>query len=213
MSKFVMKTIDRELCGVIIWQREDEFLALSHIVKIINNERAKNGLAYVNIVHFFQTQNVKDFITELDKEIGKPCYIRATKSSTGWIHPFLAIKILTHYNPKLEIQVYKWLWDYLIDNRHRTIKSNIAMRGALYTYATQKDRISFSKNIKALQQRIKEIIGVEDWNKATNEQLVMRNESQMMIAEVAITTHNSQFGAKVGLEYLKRKMQEYNEKQ
>lgn len=189
----VMESIDRELCGRIVRQRtKDGFMRLWDIEAIGKLYRLENGLPELSLKDYVNSQNVKEFLAELEKEIGSNPYIKSTKSNSGWIHPFFAIKMLTHFNPRFEVQVYKWLWDYLIQSRIDSGDSYVKMCGSLYAYTTQK--VKFQQSIKALSKNIRNHFGVIDWNKATQEQLKLRDELQTNIADFAKTLQNAYQG-------------------
>lgn len=200
----VMESIDRELCGRIVRQRtQDGFFALNDIVSIGNLFRAESGKVMVNFSRFLLLDNVKEFLGELEKEIGTNPYIRGYKNRTGWVHPYFAIKILLWFNPKFEIQVYQWLFDYLIDNRIKGGDSYNVMCGVLFKYADNK--ALFHKNIKKVANSIKEILKVNDWNRATSEQLKERDCLQNYITDATRTLKNSTEGFKFGVKmYLSR---------
>lgn len=200
----IVETIDRELLGRIVKQRtKDGFMSLWDIESVGNLYRVNNGLPMINFKDYIYSKNVKEFLEELEREIGTKPYIKSTKGNSGWVHPFFAIKILTHFNPKFEVQVYKWLFDHLIDNRIRGGDSYNVMCGVLFKYADNKT--IFYKNIKKVANSIKEILKVNDWNRATSEQLKERDCLQNYITDATRTLKNSTEGFKFGVKmYLSR---------
>lgn len=202
----IMESIDRDLCGVIVKQRtKDKFFCLGDVMKIINLDKIKNGYPTIDFYDFLRVENVKSFIEELEKDIKTTCYIKATKSSRGWIHPFLALKFLTYYNPKLEIQIYKWLMDYLIDNRISSSDSYNKMCGVLFKYA--KNKAKFPMAIKNLANTIKDLIIGKDkeWNKATEDELKHRDELHNLIADLTASLGDCNQGIKLGIKVYKDK--------
>lgn len=194
----ILETIDRELCGRIIKQRtKDGFMSLWDIESVGNYYRISNNMPPINFKDWLGTQNVREFLAELEKEIGQSPYIKSTKNNSGWVHPFFAIKILTHFNPKFEIQVYKWLFDYLIDNRINGGDSYNVMCGVLFKYATNKT--NFHKSIKQVANIIKDTLKVTDWNKATSYQLKERDILQNYITDATRTLKDSTQGFKLGI--------------
>ena len=203
----VMETTDRELEGHIVRQRtKDEFMALNDVLAIGDTIRIKEGKRPINFPNYLLQEGVKDFLKELETEIGKPVYIRGTKSHTGWIHPFFAIKILLHFNPKFEIKVYKWLMDYLIDTRIRGGDTYNNMCGVMFQYTTK--QATFSKSIKALAKLIKDLVGVEEWNTATKEQLELRERLMNYIINATRTLKDSKLGVHMGVEMFKSSLQD-----
>lgn len=200
----IMESVDRELCGRIIPQRtKDGYFALNNCIAIINAERLNQNKPLVSFWHFLQSENVSDFVAELEKETGQQSYYKATKSSSGWVHPFLALKFLTHYNPKLEIQIYKWLLDYLIDNRISSGDSFNKMSGVLFKHSVNKAK--FPKNIQIVASEIKKMIGVDDWNRATENQLKRRDELQNLIADLTTSLGDCRQGITLAYKVYKDK--------
>lgn len=194
----VLETIDRELCGRIVRQRtRDGFMALWDIEAIGKLYRLNNSLPEINYKDWVSSANVKEFLAELEKEIGTKPYIKSTKGNSGWAHPFFAIKILTHFNPKFEVQVYKWLFDCLIENRIKGGDSYRIMCGVLFDYS--KDKTNFHKTIRGIAQVIKDKLYVENWNNATQLQLQKRDILQNYITDATRTLKDSVLGFKLGI--------------
>lgn len=194
----IMESVDRELCGRIIKQRtKDGFMRLWDIEAIGKLYRLQNNLPEINYKDWIASANVKEFLTELELEIGTKPYIKSTKANSGWVHPFFAIKILTHFNPRFEVQVYKWLWDYLIQSRIKSSDSYTIMSGVLYKYS--KSKTEFPKGLKMLADRIKRTIGAECWNEATQEQLQRRDELQTYIADFTRTFKDTKQGVRMAV--------------
>lgn len=198
-TNVVMESIDREIDGLIIKQRtKDEFFNLTNVLFLCDKWRNEQGLNRFLFDQYLLSDNVKAFLAELEREIGVKPYIKATKSSAGWIHPFFAIKILLHCNPVFEVKVYKWLWDYLIKNRISSGDSYKRMCGALFQYSSNK-RLN-DKAIILLANKIKATIGCDDWNKATQEQLEKRDYLQNIIADFTSTLKDSKRGVEYGFQ-------------
>jgi len=197
-SNHVMETIERELNGVIIRQRTcDSFYSLRSILYVVSKWRYENKInKEFDFQHYLLTQNVKSFLAELEAHTGQKPYISATKKTEGWVHPFFALKILTHNNPKFEIAVYDWLFDSLIENRISSGDSYTRMAGVLFKYAENKAK--FPSNISIVAKQIKDLLCVNDWNKATQEQLKKRDYIHNMIADLAQTLQNSTQGVSLG---------------
>lgn len=203
-TNVIMESLDRRLGEYIIRQRtKDGYFALGDIMKVINMKRLSEDKEAIISAKFFQNENFKEFIAELEADIGSKSYIKATKSSTGWVHPYLAIKILTHYNPRLEIQVYKWLFDYLIENRITSSDSYTRMCGILFKYTTR--QVEFRNDVKKLAGIIKNKIGVDDWNKASKEELEKRDYIQNMIGDLTQTLADCKLGVRLAFNAYDRK--------
>lgn len=201
----IMDTADREFLGSNIRQRTDTYFLLSDLEIAGNKQRQLEGRKVVSINEYFRINSNKDFIAELERKIGKPAKISGRgRNSKTWIHPFLFIDIALWYSPKIKIEVYEWLYDYLIKYRVASGDSYTKMCGVLWEYASRKDL--FQKNIKNLANVIKQECGVVDWNTATQEQLKDREYLHNMIADLAETLQNSHLGANLAIKAYRKKI-------
>lgn len=195
----VMESIDRELEGVIVRQRtKDNYFNLNDILCLVDSERIKQRLSRINFDKFLLTDNVKAFLIALETEIGSKPYIRGAKNRDGWVHPYFALKILTYHNPQFEVKVYKWLWDLLMQYRCNSGDSYSRMCGVLYKYSKQQSR--FNVAISMLANAIKVLLEVEDWNKATKQQLEMRDQLHNSICDITTALKDSKQGIRLGLQ-------------
>ena len=187
----VMESLDREFLGYIVRQRtKDSFFCLKDLEKVGNEQRLKEGLKPVSVHLYFQIDSHKEFLAQVEAEIGGKAYISGRgRNSQSWVHPYIFIDIALWYSPKIKLNVYKWLVDYLIKNRINSCDSFKKMCGCLYDHAERK--MDFHKDIKNLSIQIKKRIGVDDWNKATQEQLNERNKLQELIASFAVSFKSS----------------------
>lgn len=204
MLKVTMKTIDREFLGVIVKQRtQDSYFSFRDLALAGNRQRMSDGLNAVVPQDYFQQKQNKEFIKALEKEIGNKAYIaQKGRGKDSWVHPFLFIDIALWFSPKIKLSVYKWLYDYLIENRIRSSESYKYMTGCLYVNAKRKD--TFSADIKKLALLIQQKICVTDWNKATNEQLQQRDRLQMLIGDYANAFKNNKNAIMIALETYSR---------
>lgn len=190
----VMESIDRELCGIIVRQRtKDDYFALKDIVAVGNKWRIEQGIYDpIRPERYFALESTKEFMAALKDTKDCEPYIRARGRGESWIHPHIMIDILLWVNPHFKIQVYDWIVDLLMKTRRDSGDSNIKMRGSMFEYARRKDL--FQRDIAVLSKNIRNHFGVTDWNKATQEQLKMRDELQTNIADFAKTLQNSYQG-------------------
>lgn len=190
----VMDSIDRELLGINIRQRtKDSFFSLKDVSLVLDRWCYENGKTRFSPADYFKTKQAKELLASVKEHKNCEPYIRARgRGADSWIHPYIMIDILLWVDPHFKIQVYDWLMDFLIQNRIDSGDSYVKMCGSLYTYTTQK--IKFQKSVKMLDKNIRSYFGVSDWNKATQEQLKLRDELQTNIADFAKTLHNSYQG-------------------
>jgi hypothetical protein len=175
-----MKTnvlMKRPLFGHEIEQRTDNgFLNATQLERFGNSIRLKNDIPMYEVKDWLKTKQTKEFITELEKEFGK-VFFRANKKL--WMHPLLFIDYALALDPKLKIEVYKWMYDELIKNRHNSGDSYKAMSGALWVHC--KNKAKFQKAMAALAIKNKAILNIIDWETATEKQLKQREDLQKMI--------------------------------
>ena len=76
--------------------------------------------------------------------------------------------------------MYKWVYDELIKNRNNSGDSYKKMAGALFLNTTNKSQ--FHIGIQKTAETIKKACKVEDWNKATEDQLKLRDKLHNSIA-------------------------------
>lgn len=193
--------------SIIIRQRtKDSFFALNDIVRVVNMIRfvELKESEPVRIERYFALDSTKSFIQKIKEKKQCEAYIRARgRGKESWVHPHLLLDILLWANPAFKIEIYDWLFDFLIKYRIDSGDSFNIMKGALHTHSKQKHL--FSKAIKAVCKNIKNMIGVDDWNKASAEQLRRRDELQKMIADLAETTQNSKLAVDLAFANYRRK--------
>lgn len=195
----IMLTTDRELDGVKVRQRtKDNFFALDDILAVGKLFRLRHKLKDISFHHYMQTDNMQYFLEALKQEENCEPYIKGAKNRTGWIHPYLAYKILLHFNPKFEVKVYKWLHDMLIQYRKDSGDSFIRMSGAIANNIGNKSIVS--KTISDTAFKIKTLLKVDDWNKATQQQLKYRDYLQALIADLVVTLQDVKAGTKLALD-------------
>jgi len=173
LTEVIMK---RKLFDSEISQKsKSEFFSATDLVKAGNKWRMLNGLQAFNDSHFFSKKETKEFMASLESKFKEPVRIIARGRGTHtWIHPYLFIDMALAINPELKIEVYGWLFDYLIKYRNESGDSYKRMAGALYT--NQGNKQAFPGYIQGVAKKIKIACGVEDWNTASQEQLKMRDK-------------------------------------
>ena len=198
-TEVVMK---RELFGVEISQKsKSELFSATDLVKAGNKWRIKNDLDIFSIKKWLSRKSTKEFIKELNEEY-PVVIIRATgKNRHTWVHPFLFIDLALSINPKLKIEVYKWLYDELLKYRNSSGDSYKKMAGALYLNSSNKS--VFHRRIKGYANAIKDACGVEDWEHATTYQLELRNKIHNNIALLCDVLKNNDDAVRIGIQKAK----------
>lgn len=182
-----MKTevvMQRELFGMPISQKsKTEFFSATDLARAGNKWRVANDLPIFNHKAWFQQKNVKEFISELEKTEGTVKISGRGNKSHTWVHPLLFLDMALSINPKLKVEVYKWLYDSLLKYRNDSADSYKKMCGALYAHETNKDY--FRKRTMLLASKIKEICKVKDWQTANEKQLKLRDSIHYNIALIS----------------------------
>ena len=206
MQNIILESQSRELCGVIVRQRtKDSYFCLKDIIAVVNKWSIDSGNNTIyKPERYFALDSTKRFIKSLQESKQCEPYIRARGKSESWVHPHLMIDILLWANPDFKVVAYDWLMDYLIENRIKSSDSYVKMCGVLYYHSNNKQ--NFTKNIQALARLIKNTLLVEDWDKATKEQLELREYAHNIIADLANTLCDSSKGATLGIQALQKKI-------
>lgn len=196
---------NRTLNGVIVRQRtKDGFFSLRDTEKVIALYRMqREDFSAVRIERYFGLDSTKAFINAIKSKKGIEPYVRARGQGESWIHPHLFLDILLWANPEFKVEVYDWLWDYLIKNRIDSGNSYNQMVGALWNFTSNKSL--FKKAIANLANKIKDLIGVDDWNKASEDQLKERDELQRFIADLTETLRDAKQGVNIAFRNYERK--------
>jgi len=197
-----MKTevsMERRLFGCPISQKsKSEFFSATELVKAGNKWRRENNLSDFNLSQWLKKQTTKEFIAELDEKYSKSSIIKSRgRNSQTWTHPLLFIDIALAISPTLKIEVYEWLFDQLIKNRNKSGDSYKNMCGALYVRHGHKR--TFPNYISKVAKEIKAGCKVEnDWQKATEEQLQLRDKIHYDITLLAGVLNNNDEAVRLG---------------
>jgi hypothetical protein len=186
-TEVIMK---RELFGKEISQKsKSEMFSATDLVRAGNMWRLSNGMDAFKMSDWLQQKNTKEFIRELESIYGKVKISGRGRGNHTWVHPLLFIDMALAISPKLKIEVYQWIYDSLLKHRNDSGTSYTKMAGALYVHESNKSL--FQGRIKLLASKIKQICNVTDWQKATEEQLQLRDKIHNNIALLAnVMRHN-----------------------
>lgn len=170
-TEVIMK---RELFGSEISQKsKSEFFSATDLVKAGNKWRIMNGLEMFRLNSWLDTKSTREFISELERHYGVVKINSKGKNHHTWVHPFLFIDMALAISPTLKIQVYSWLMDALLKYRNDSGDSYKMMAGSIFVAITNKSH--FIEKVKQIAHKIRVECGVEDWQRATEEQLKLRD--------------------------------------
>lgn len=180
-TEVVMK---RELFGSEISQKsKSEFFSATDLVKAGNKWRITNDMQPFSMNQWLNQKGTKEFISVLEESEGVVKITGRGRGKHTWVHPLLFLDMALAINPKLKVEVYKWLYDSLLKYRNESGTSYSKMCGAIYQNAKNKDL--FTGDIKKLASRIRDVCGVSDWQKATEKQLKLRDKIHYNITLIA----------------------------
>lgn len=194
-TEVIMK---RRLFGNEISQKsQSEMFSATDLVKAGNMWRIANGFSPFDAKAWFKNKSTSEFIAELEIKYGKVKVSGRGKGSHTWVHPLLFIDMALAINPKLKVEVYEWLFDNLIKFRNESGDSYKKMCGNLY--ANQGDKRNFPAFVSDVASKVKLACGVNDWNKATEEQLNKRDKIHNNIALLSDVLRNNDQAVRIGI--------------
>jgi len=194
-TEVIMK---RRLFGNEISQKsQSEMFSATDLVKAGNMWRIVNGLSPFDAKAWFKNKSTSEFIAELEIKYGKVKVSGRGKGSHTWVHPLLFIDMALAINPKLKVEVYEWLFDNLIKFRNESGDSYKKMCGNLY--ANQGDKRNFPAFVSDVANKVKLACRVNDWNKATEEQLNKRDKIHNNIALLSDVLRNNDQAVRIGI--------------
>ena len=186
------------LGGVIRQSNQTKYLSVNDLLFIANKWRVNEGMQLFKYENWYNSTATKEFISELENKIGKPVVI-SKKGKTGerWIHPFAFIDLSLNINPKLKIEMYNWIYDELIKYRNNSGDSYKKMCGYLYENCSNKS--TFHRSIGKTALIIQKACGVEDWKKASEHQLKLRDKMHENISLLCDVLRDNNHAIRLGI--------------
>ena len=179
-----MKTaviMKRQLWGFEISQNSKTgFFSLTDTVAAGNYWRTANNLTPFDPKRWFTRPSSKEFIEALENKYGQVRTVGRGRGNHTWVHPLLFLDVALAVSPKLKIEVYEWVNDGLLEIRNDSGDSYKRMSGVLLAYT--KDTIQFKDLIADIAIMIRQACGVKDWQRASFEELKMRDKCHDNIA-------------------------------
>lgn len=178
-----MKTVQilkREFLGKEVRQNHKTgFFCVNDITKIGNIYRENKGIPKAKWVKYKDSKKAIEFFDSLmnQEELAEIITVDRGKNSKTWAHPLVFFDYAMWLNADFKVWVYKWLYDSLTVFRDSSGESYKKMCGVLIK--TQKYTPAHGAlMIQKLARAIKRDVSVVDWNKATSDQLKLRNDIQ-----------------------------------
>jgi len=183
--------------GEISQQSNTGFFSATDLAKAGNKWRRSNNLSDFNLSQYLKSKSTLEFIEELKNKYGNVMSQGRGRNSMTWVHPLLFIELALAIDPKLKVEVYEWLFDNLIKFRNDSGDSYKAMSAAIYSRYTNKRE--FPNYIQKVANYIKDQIGVDDWQNATEEQLRKRDLIHNSIKTLCNVLNNTNQAVRIGV--------------
>jgi hypothetical protein len=173
------------------------FICANDIVMAGNKYRVSNSMKLFDFRAWIDSQSNKEFIKEMENQFGVVIETKRGANGGTWMHPFLCIDLALAIDPKLKIEVYKWLYDELLKSRNNSGDSYIKMCGALYENCSNKSK--FHRGVSTTAKMIQNACRVSDWQKANEEQLKLRNKIHENIALLCGVLRDNNQAIRIGI--------------
>lgn len=175
-----MKTtqiIQRPFYGKTIQQNHHtQFLCANDILTIGNAYRKSIGKEPTTLEKYTRSNKTKEFIYALmrKEQISQPILTKRGRGGSTWIHPFIALDLIMWLNADFKVEAIKIIYDSVCVFRDKSGDSYKAM-AKIVNDNLKLSPAQTSLAISYIARTIKEKIGIDDWNKASEEQLKMRD--------------------------------------
>lgn len=168
------------LDGEISQNHKTGWFNATELLAIANKYRATQGETPKKMNDYLKKLETKEFIATIAKKEELSEIVKITKGRNGatWVHPLILIDIAMWLSMDFKYQAMCWLQDKLLEYRdlsgddYKILSSEICKK------------IDIAKAgiiIPEIARQIKNKICVEDWNKATEQQLKKRTKIQQDI--------------------------------
>jgi hypothetical protein len=196
-----MKTevyLERKLLNGIIRQSNiTEFFSINDLLLIGNKWRISNDMKLFNYDSWYNSSATQEFLTELKSQFGEVIKSKRGKTGERWAHPFVIIDIALNIDPKLKVEMYKWLYDELLKYRNNSGDSYKKMCGALYENCNNKS--NFHRGVTITANLIQDACNVKDWQSANEQQLKLRDKIHENIALLCDVLRDNNQAIRIGI--------------
>ena len=162
--------------GTIRQNHKTGWLNANDLLTLGNDYRQSIGLPKARLDRFLRTQERKAFIEQIMEEEQITKVTKTTRGNNGgtWLHPLLFTELAMYLSPKFKYIAMKWLTDKLLESRDNSGNSYREMTSAIQENYNLGGQLGLE--IPKIAKKIKSKLGVDDWNKATEEQLKYRDK-------------------------------------
>jgi hypothetical protein len=175
--------VKRQFMSSEVSQRtKDSYFNATELLSIYN-DRTKSSRRFAD---FWENKNTKEFILELESELGiynvenmahsKTYQTTRGKGGATWMHPYLYVKFAMWLSPKFELQIIKWVYDNLIEFRntagvdYKEMSASV-QRNYTYFYNKKPDPLVYQKEIRYINSLIDDSKNKIDRNTLTETDL------------------------------------------
>jgi len=185
------KLMVRPLMGIEVLQSTNtEMIKVSDFLKEVNTLRVKKGLSEKNLSSYFDNLHTREYLDALalyeDIPVDELRIVKRGKYGGTYVHPLLFIDIALWVDPKLKVEVYSWLSDNLLNLRNSGGDSFKTYNTALNKSYPEEVNKNTYMNVATYIQKACGVCGTKDkWERATKEQLELRDEIHTNISVLA----------------------------
>ena len=196
-----MKTaqiMKRELFGNEIRQNHlTQMLNANDLHRVGNDLRKKEGLSEKKMVSYFELDSTKEFLQKLC--LVENCSLDDVKKATSgryggtWVAPAVFVDMAMWYSPELKVRILKWVLDGLLQARDDSGESFKEMNSVLNRHFPKEfsNPISYIEAAKTIAAACRVGTGKDKWNKATEDQLKLRDKIQENVCLLADMSPNA----------------------
>lgn len=187
------------LDGQITQNHKTGWFNATELFSIANKYRETQGELPKRVNDYLKKQETKEFITTIAKKEEISEVVKVAKGRYGgtWVHPLILIDIAMWLSMDFKYQAMQWLQDNLL--KYRDISGDDYKK--LSSAICQKiNPAKAGIAIPEIAKQIKERVGIQDWNKATEFELKRRTGMQKDIILLCKTPIALQEAVRIALE-------------
>jgi hypothetical protein len=188
----------RPLYGKTVRQRtSDSFISANDLLMAGNEVRCRDGLnPKTNILEYFRKDSTEELVEAIKAKEGITRVKTSGRGRTAgtWVHPVVAMDLALWLSPSLKYEVYRWMMDQLLIRRLGSADSFKAMNEALDSRYKIGAKYWYYTNTA---NAIRDAVGVENWDAATETQLMVRDKIQDAIVIMCEQTSSIPFDSLV----------------
>lgn len=189
MNRTIVK---RDFLGMQLQQIHDnKFFCLTDFIRALEKYHEQRGEKFTKSVsEFMRRPDTLELIKAIqDNEGLAEIYItKKGKNGGTYAHPLLLVELAMYCDSTFKYKALNWVKDKLCEYRDSSGESYKKLSGVIQK-ALETDSKNLSLAIIHIAKTIKEKIGVDDWNTATEAQLTQRDKYHrdiMLLCEAGI---------------------------